>query len=303
MSSDNPTERGDTENLAIILQDMVRKFDAQREELQALKAHLQEQERRQAEQEREREAEEDSPTTSMLSRPRRKIRRKSSVSSTCRDAVRKVYRTMEEGEGDFRGFRLTESLSSPDNQDIVKVLKDEVVKEHGGPNKCPFSSAELKEAARRYFKSKKDDRVRAQKGKFAAHRSVVRKSGRLIQKLERRLKAFQQAKGSWTERSKRQAEEALKKDFMSSESSDSESERPVFKVRRLAWESGKLRKLKDSLDEVVPAKGTPREVSEELSDRKLPEGAPKWAISKRYGRSTPDTEIGEDSQEDSSFVE
>ncbi|KAI8522175.1 hypothetical protein Bbelb_019290 [Branchiostoma belcheri] len=92
-------------------------------------------------------------------------------------------------------------------------------------------------------------------------------------KLERRLKAFQQAKGSWTEGFKRQAEEALKNNFMSSESSDSESERPVFK-------------------------GTPREVSEELSDRKLPEGAPKWAISKRYGRSTPDTEIGEDSQED-----
>ncbi|KAI8522106.1 hypothetical protein Bbelb_018600 [Branchiostoma belcheri] len=61
---------------------------------------------------------------------------------------------------------------------------------------------------------------------------------------------------------------ALQKDFMSSESSDSDTDRPVFKVRRLAWESGKLKKLKDSL---VPAKGTP--LSGDISERKLPYGS------------------------------
>ncbi|KAI8522174.1 hypothetical protein Bbelb_019280 [Branchiostoma belcheri] len=52
------------------------------------------------------------------------------------------------------------------------------------------------------------------------------------------------------------------------ESSDSDTDRPVFKVRRLAWESGKLKKLKDSL---FPAMGTP--LSGDLSERKLPYGS------------------------------
>ncbi|XP_035697641.1 uncharacterized protein LOC118430736 [Branchiostoma floridae] len=292
--TDNPMERGDSENLAIILQDMVRKFESQTAELQALKAQLQEQERRQANQEPPRDIREDSPSPGHA-RQRRRVRRKSSIPSTCRDAVRKVYRAMEEGEGDFQGFRLTERMDSAANQHIVKTLRDEVMKEHGGPEKCPFSSAELKDAAKRYYRSKRDDQVRAQKGTYAEHRHSVKRNGRQQQKLARRRKAYNLARDSWSEKSRTRAEETLHKDFMSSESSDSEVEGPkTFKVRKLAWESGKMTKIKESLDAVVPLRGSPRIPSRELSDRKVPEGTPEWAISKRYqnGRA-PATDVSE----------
>ncbi|CAH1264062.1 Hypp2838 [Branchiostoma lanceolatum] len=79
----------------------------------------------------------------------------------------------------------------------------------------------------------------------------------------------------------------------------------VFKVRRLALKSGKLRKLKKWMDEVCPSRGIRRVESTELSDRKLPEGVPKWAVSKNFGKSTGPTAEngGGDEEQDSSFLD
>ncbi|CAH1248527.1 Hypp8206 [Branchiostoma lanceolatum] len=113
---------------------------------------------------------------------------------------------------------------------------------------------------------------------------------------------------SWTEKSRRQVDEVLYKEYMSSESSDSDMEgRPykVFKVRRLAWESLKLRKLKKWMDDVCPSRSIRRVESTELSDRKLPEAVPKWAVSKNFGKSTEPTAEngGGDEEQGSSFLD
>ncbi|CAH1277291.1 Hypp9545 [Branchiostoma lanceolatum] len=178
------------------------------------------------------------------------------------------------------------SVDSPTNDRMIKTLRSEIVKDHGGEEKCPFSPKEMRDAARRYYRSKKDDRVRREKGKLPAHREKIRKRQRLVQKVERRGRALEKVRDSdsptWTERHKKRAAEMLDRAYMSSESSGDEDQ-GGFIVRQLAWESSSLRKLKDSLDKVCPPRGVARVPSAEVSDRQAPEGAPAWAI-KRHMR-------------------
>ncbi|XP_066292392.1 uncharacterized protein [Branchiostoma lanceolatum] len=288
-TSGNPMERGQAENFAVLLQELLKRFDerSKRDDDQS---------KRLADMEETLRAAIPGPTAGpSASRengddpaPKRRKRRRTAfnVPDRCRDDVRKMYNVLVQGQNDFDGFDLTESMDSPTNDRMIKTLRSEIVKDHGGEEKCPFSPKEMRDAARRYYRSKKDDRVRREKGKLPAHREKIRKRQRLVQKVERRGRALEKVRDSdsptWTERHKKRAAEMLDRAYMSSESSGDEDQ-GGFIVRQLAWESSSLRKLKDSLDKVCPPRGVARVPSAEVSDRQAPEGAPAWAI-KRHMR-------------------
>ncbi|XP_035680560.1 uncharacterized protein LOC118418659 [Branchiostoma floridae] len=273
--ADNPMERGQQENMALILQAVMKKLEDQSKLIQNLQGQR---------------LQEAAAGPSNSSRPesgdgrvprgtKRRRRTASKVPHKCRDDVRKMYRVLVDGQNDFDGFDLTESVSSPTNDSVITALRAEVVKDYGGAEKCPFSPKEMRDAAVRYFRSQRDDKVRREKGKMTAHRASIRKRQRLVQKVERRSRALEKAQ-DWTEKSKKRVEEFLHEDFMSSESSG-EEDQEGYTVRRLAWESKSLRKLKDSLDEVCPQRGVVRVESTVLSNRDKPEGTPAWAITRR----------------------
>ncbi|KAI8488946.1 hypothetical protein Bbelb_334640 [Branchiostoma belcheri] len=98
-----------------------------------------------------------------------------------------------------------------------------------------------------------------------------------VQKAKRRTRALERSLESraFSDRTKKRAES------QSSESSGEDEGNPVFSVRRLPWESSRLRKLKDALDKVCPQKGVPRVQSEEWSSCEMPEGTPAWARKRR----------------------
>ncbi|KAI8503704.1 hypothetical protein Bbelb_186750 [Branchiostoma belcheri] len=75
-------------------------------------------------------------------------------------------------------------------------------------------------------------------------------------KAQRRRRELQKAQDSWSEKSRKRAEEIMDKVYMSSESKGEEDQlaEPRFTVHRLTWESKALRKLKDELDQVCPKK-------------------------------------------------
>ena len=94
----------------------------------------------------------------------------------------------------------------------------------------------------------------------------------------------------WDHHKKGQVAEVLREEAMSSEESCFEEEGETrklvsYQVKRLPWESRKLKKYKKKLDiayrKSLPKRARdrilPREVSENLSARDIPEDLPGWA--------------------------
>ena len=122
----------------------------------------------------------------------------------------------------------------------------------------------------------------------------------LIQKLERRNRAFELVQSSLTATQRQYASEVLYMDYMSSEDSDyEETEDPItgeierklacYITKKLLWEKSSLTNLKYKLDRAyhnslsshVRAMSKPRQVGG-LSARPAPEG-PSWAVRKPDG--------------------
>ncbi|XP_019633060.1 PREDICTED: uncharacterized protein LOC109476520 [Branchiostoma belcheri] len=276
----NVVEQGQNENFGLVLHELVKQVAENRRAIQEIR-----------DQQQQRLHEPDvhvyggqEEDQNGRSRKRRKTTHKFKVpDNKCRDDVRKIYKSLLEGDNDFNGFNLNETLTSRYNQQVLQTLHWEIAKEYGGEEKCPFSPMEVKDAARRYYRSQRDDRVRREKGKLMAHRNAMRKEQRLMQKVHRRRKALEKCKDSWSDRTKQMAAEILAKPYQSSESSGEETQDPPrFTVRRLPWESTALRKLKDSLDEICPQRGAARVLSSDFSDRTVPEGTPPWAVKGVY---------------------
>ncbi|KAI8496813.1 hypothetical protein Bbelb_254680 [Branchiostoma belcheri] len=274
LNSDNPMERSQSENMALMITQLLKEVQEQGKRIQELQSQRQQ------------------PAADVSgghsedagqSRRKRKAKPTAKVPDKCRDDTRKIYKALLQGENDFAGFNLSETMDSPGNQQAMRTLCMEVVKDNGGEEKCPYSPREVRDAAKRYFRSLKDDKVRGDKGRLEEHRRKMRKAGRLTQKVNRRTRALNKCNtDSWDERNLRRAAEILDKNYMSSESSGDEiQDPPRLIVRRLAWESKTLKRLKKDLDNVCPPKGTRRERTELPSDRPVPDGAPTWAIKSR----------------------
>ncbi|XP_035662765.1 uncharacterized protein LOC118406646 [Branchiostoma floridae] len=276
----NVLEQGQSENMVYgVLHELVKQVAENRRAIQELRDQQQQRVHEPSMSGGQGEGEEENGSR----RKRRKTAHNSKVPDRCRVDLRKVYKTLLEGDNDFNGFNLNEALTSRYNQRVLQTLHLEIAKEYGGEQKCPFSPMEVKDAAKRYYRSQKDDRLRRDKGKLTAHRNAMRKEQRLMQKVHRRRRALEKCRDSWTDRTKKMATEILAKQYQSSESSGDEyHDPPRFTVRRLPWESEALRKLKDSLDKVCPQRGSTRVLSDELSERTVPEGTPPWAVKGLY---------------------
>ncbi|XP_066298235.1 uncharacterized protein [Branchiostoma lanceolatum] len=279
-SSGNPTERSQNENMALMLTRVLNQVTEQGKQLEDQGKLLRELQDGRRHEPAAGDHHEDCSGQSR--KKRRKSKSTSRVPDKCRDDTRKIYKALLQGENDFAGFNLNETVNSPANQRVMQSLRMEVVRDTGGEDKCPYTPKEVRDAAARYFRSLKDDKVRGDKGRLVEHRRKMRKAQRLEKKMNRRTKALNTCDtDSWEERNLIRAAEILDKRYMSSESSGDEvRDPPRLTVRRLSWESKSLRKLKKDLDKVCPPKAssTCRERSDELSDRPVPDGAPTWAI-------------------------
>ncbi|CAH1250442.1 Hypp8856 [Branchiostoma lanceolatum] len=273
----NALEQGQSENMVFVVHELVKQVAENRRAIQEIR----DQQQQRLEEPSVSGGQEELEVENGSRRKRRKTKHK--LPDKCRDNVRKIYKALLEGDNDFNGFNFNETLTSRYNQRVLQTLHSEITREYGGEQRCPFSPMEVKDAAKRYYRSQKDDRVRRDKGRLTAHRNAMRKEQRLTQKVHRRRRALEKCQHSWTDRTKKMAAEILAKQYQSSESSGDESQDPPrFTVRRLPWESEALRRLKDSLDEVCPQRGAARVLSTDLSDRTVPDGTPAWAVKGVY---------------------
>ncbi|CAB4035297.1 Hypothetical predicted protein [Paramuricea clavata] len=124
-------------------------------------------------------------------------------------------------------------------------------------------------------------------GQNEQHVRNCRRRSRKEEKLARRLKHLHHAYVDWSQRRVAKVADVLRMDFMSSEESEVEEETLKVKrynVRRFAWESRELRRLKKKLDQrhqdSLPGLSKrvfiPREQGE-LSNKPKPANCPDWA--------------------------
>ena len=225
---------------------------------------------------------------------RRRRRTKASevkVPAPCRRITRQVYNTLMRKD-DFDGFLLTESVHSEMNRRVMKTVLSEVFAQFNGPDKTPWSSVVIEAALKRYFVSQYELAKQKTDGKYEQHKKNCRRQGRKRDKLTKRTLALEKAELSTKKRG--MAAEILLEQAMSSEEScveeDENGKTKVvgYKVKRLSWESGKLRRIKQGLDKASKEGQTkrardralPRVEHEEKSTRLPPEDFPEWAISK-----------------------
>ncbi|KAK2549433.1 hypothetical protein P5673_030108 [Acropora cervicornis] len=75
----------------------------------------------------------------------RKRTRPINVPQQCRQDFRKIYKALTNSDNEsFQGFVMGESFSTEANQSATKTVIEAVVADHGGTNKCPWSTAELR---------------------------------------------------------------------------------------------------------------------------------------------------------------
>jgi len=187
-----------------------------------------------------------------------------------------------------------ESFSTEANQSATKTVIEAVVADHGGTNKCPWSTAELRGAAATYFKSLNDAAIRAKRGKKEDHKRLCRKQGRMR---DRRLSSI--IAQPWSEEKKTLVKLVVgSMEYTSSDESNfSEDENEGMQlsgylVKRLPWERSALAKVKKALDEKYRRQLTPRarvnflprREHAQLSTRKRPINRHDWAVRPETGR-------------------
>lgn len=192
---------------------------------------------------------------------------------------------------DFNGFYLDEDVSSENNTGIIERVIAQVLHEHGGQERCPWTRAIMEAALQRYFLSLNETRRLKNNAKYEEHKRMTRKSGRQREKLTRRTSALELVK--WADHHKKgRAAEVLVMDAMSSEDScyeDDENGNPKvakYAVRKLPWESRAMKKIKKKLDKAyrkrlskrAKERIVTRTEAEELSERQPPNAFPEWAL-------------------------
>ncbi|CAB4033220.1 Hypothetical predicted protein, partial [Paramuricea clavata] len=203
--------------------------------------------------------------------------------------IRKVYNTLIQKD-DFVGFNLTESFNSESNKAILDAVLTEVYAQFHGMDKTPWSRLAIEAALKRYFVSKYEVMKHKVDGKYEQHKRNCRRQGRKRDKLTRRTLAMEKADISTRKRGK--VAEVLVEEAMSSEESCVEEDESGktkivgYKIKRLSWESRKLRKVKVFLDKTMRESQTqrardralPRTHHEQESSRLPLKDFPDWAI-------------------------
>lgn len=214
---------------------------------------------------------------------------RTSIPTSCRTDFRKIYRCLLEEDAAFQGFYLEESTGSTRNKAAFAVVAEAVIDDFGGQDQCPWSPAQLRAAFLTYFRSLKDTLKRKRRSGAANHNTVSRRQGRVREKISRRCSAVDTL--DWEEKKKERCKKFLVAEYTSSDESEvSEDENGCnvkrFVVKRLSWESERLRELKDFLDFTYKKSLPPhvrhfqteRVVGERSSSKRPPANAPKWTL-------------------------
>ncbi|XP_022102685.1 uncharacterized protein LOC110985748 isoform X2 [Acanthaster planci] len=207
------------------------------------------------------------------------------VPRECSQAVREVYgKLYKDGTG---GFNLSLTKTCQENELVVSTIVREVRSLHGREK---WTCDQVRKAAKTYFSSLRDRKRRVDGGTYERHAKAAKKRSRKFRKLQRRQSAMRNS--DLSEDMKRQLNEVMTIDFMSSEESMSEDEEEgasrnkTRRLLKLPWERSKLTSLKHKLDSQF-AKTAPPVVSRLLpefvisnvpSSRPPPASAPSWAV-------------------------
>ncbi|KAL3859112.1 hypothetical protein ACJMK2_009344 [Sinanodonta woodiana] len=224
--------------------------------------------------------------------PRPTKRRKEGVlhsaSFHCASDVRNLYNGMVQYKG-MLGFNFDEGFSSKHNVAVLRQFLDTAVQ----TLPSHISRADIEASIATYFKSRRDQIRRENRGKAEAHKVRCRRQGRKREKLRCLQKGLSLMEGR--DMDKQRYLQVLTLDFISSEESEEEEDNEdstqqglkYYKVKKLPWESEALQKMKDELMELYH--NTQSSVNKEArmkkiyhlsrSDRPRPLRAPDWAIS------------------------
>ncbi|KAK3591360.1 hypothetical protein CHS0354_040322 [Potamilus streckersoni] len=222
--------------------------------------------------------------------PRPTKRRKEGVlhsaSFHCASDVRNLYNGMVQYKG-MLGFNFDEGFSSKHNVAVLRQFLDTAVQ----TLPSHISRADIEASIATYFKSRRDQIRRENRGKAEAHKVRCRRQGRKREKLRCLQKGLSLMEGR--EMDKQRYLQVLTLDFISSEESEEEDNEDstqqglkYYKVKKLSWESEALQKMKDELMELYH--NTQSSINKEArmkkmyhlsrSDRPRPLRAPDWAI-------------------------
>lgn len=223
-------------------------------------------------------------------RYRKRARRTvTAVPAACRRSLRKIYKVLC-GKENFNGFHLDEVVSSENNVQIIERVISQALHQHGGQERCPWTRDTMKAALERYFLSLYGSQRLKNGAKYEAFKRRTRKNGRQREKLTRRTASLEFM--NWDNHKKGKAAEVLTLEAMSSEESTYEEDEnhnrklTHYSVRRLSWESRKLKVIKKKLDKAYGKRLTKRAKERvvkrvdatEPSDREAPDSMPEWAL-------------------------
>lgn len=179
--------------------------------------------------------------------------------------------------------------TSARNKEAFGIVAEAINNDYGGAERCPWSPAQLRAAYLTYMRSLKDSQKRRRVQGKLEHKIVCRRQGRLREKITRRVSAMEFL--DWEDNKKERAKKFCTTEYTSSDESElSEDETGPdvkrFVTKRLAWESPRLRELKDLLDLAYKKSlshhvrnfQTQRVIGERVSSRGPPPNAPKWAL-------------------------
>lgn len=199
-----------------------------------------------------------------------------------RDAVRKTYRSLYEGDDSF-GWDTTKSSSDNENKKTILTVIKEV------KSQIPdVPSNVIKEAVKTYFISCRGSDKLKTTGKYDKKCSSQRKCNRLIRKMKHRKSALMKTRAI-SEDKKKDWLPCLVTEMMSSEESDvdeSDGTR-IYVTKQLPWRSDKLNQFLDSLDNKAKKYASQRSRMMKFkrvcglpSDRPKPlsSNIPTWAI-------------------------